>query len=113
MTQAELVAAYFAAIRARDVDGLRALFADDAELVTMAGTFVGPDAIAGFYRDLAFKIDDLWPEPEPPLVDGDRVAVEIQLRTGGRVSYVGDFFSIVNGQITRLLICNGPELQSG
>jgi ketosteroid isomerase-like protein len=108
VTNAELVAAYFAAIRSRDVDALHALFSDDAELVTIAGTFVGPDAIAGFYCDLAFASDDLWPDPEPPLIDGDRVAVEIKLQTGGRRSYVGDFFTIAGGQITRLLICNGP-----
>ena len=108
MTQAEVVAAYFAAIRAKDADALGELFTPDAELVTVAGTFVGPDAIAGFYRDLAFQTADLWPEPEPAIVDGEHVAVEIRLRMNGTVSLVGDFFTLRNGRIQRLLICNGP-----
>ena len=108
MTDVHVVTAYFEAIRAKDADALGALFTDDAELVTLAGVFTGPDAIAGFYRDLAFLTEDLWPEPGPHLVDGDRVAVEIRLRMNGKVSLVGDFFTLRGGRIARLLICNGP-----
>jgi ketosteroid isomerase-like protein len=108
VTDVDVVHAYFAAIRAKDADVLRALFTDDAELVTLAGTFTGPDAIAGFYRDLAFQTGDLWPEPGPLIVDGARVAVEIRLRMDGRVSLVGDFFTLRDGRVARLLICNGP-----
>jgi ketosteroid isomerase-like protein len=108
MTDLDVVHAYFAAIRAKDAGALGALFTDDAELVTLAGTFTGPDAIAGFYRDLAFKTDDLWPEPGPLISDGVRVAVEIRLRVNGNVSLVGDFFTLRAGRIARLLICNGP-----
>jgi ketosteroid isomerase-like protein len=105
---AAVVDAYFAAIRARDADAIAGLFTDDAELVTLAGVFTGPSAIAGFYRDLAFLTEDLWPEPGPLVVDGPRVAVEIRLRMNGAVSYVGDFFTLRDGRIARLLICNGP-----
>ena len=108
MTDLDLVHAYFAAIRAKDADALGGLFTDDAALVTLAGTFVGPDAIAGFYRDVAFQVEDLWPEPGPLIVDGERVAVEIRFRMNGKVSLVGDFFTLRNGRIERLLICNGP-----
>jgi hypothetical protein len=108
MTDADVVHAYFAAIRAKDADALRGLFTDDAALITLAGTFTGPDAIAGFYRDLAFQTDDLWPEPGPLIVDGARIAVEIRLRINGKVSLVGDFFDLRDGRIARLLICNGP-----
>jgi ketosteroid isomerase-like protein len=110
MTAVEVVHAYFAAIRAKDADSLRALFTDDGELVTLAGTFTGPDAIAGFYRDIAFQTDDLWPEPGPPIVEGRRVAVEIRLRVNGNVSLVGDFFTLRDDQIARLLICSGPPV---
>jgi ketosteroid isomerase-like protein len=103
-----VVDAYFAAIRARDADALGALFTDDAQLVTLAGTFTGPGAIAGFYRDLAFQVDDLWPDPGPLLVDGDRVAVEIRLRMNGTTTTVGDFFTLAGDRISRLVICNGP-----
>jgi ketosteroid isomerase-like protein len=102
--------AYFAAIRARDADALGALFTDDAELVTAAGTFCGRDAIVGFYRDLAFGIDDLSPQPGAFIVDGDRVAVEIELRMGGRVSLVADVFTLAKGRIARVAIYSGPPV---
>lgn len=108
MNAEQLVSAYFAAIRARDADALVPLFAADAELRTAAGTFRGPDAIASFYRDLAFQIDDLWPEPGPLVIDGDRVAVEIRLRMNGIESPVADFFTLGDGIITRLVIYSGP-----
>ena len=59
MSHATLIEAYFDAIRARDAAGLASLFSADAELVTAAGTFLGREAIAGFYRDLAFLVEDL------------------------------------------------------
>jgi ketosteroid isomerase-like protein len=104
----KVVGAYFDAIRAKNADALRSLFTADAELVTLAGTFVGPDAIASFYRDLAFTVADLWPESGPLVVDGDRIAVEIRLRMNGAVSLVGDFFTLTDGRISRLVVCNGP-----
>src|SRR5882724_1112556 len=100
MTTVPVIDAYFAAIRAKDADALGALFTADAQLVTLAGTFTGAEAIAGFYRDLAFRVDDLWPEPGPLLVDGDRVAVEIRLRMNGGVSLVGDFFTLAGDHIS-------------
>jgi ketosteroid isomerase-like protein len=108
MTEVAVIDAYFAAIRAKDADALGALFTDNADLVTLAGTYTGPEAIAAFYRDLAFRVEDLWPEPGPLIVDGERVAVEIRLRMNGSVSFVGDFFTLRNGRIERLCICNGP-----
>lgn len=105
---AALVGAYFEAIRNRDAEALLTLFTDDAELVTAAGTFRGPDAIAAFYRDLAFTVEDLWPEPGPLLIDADRVGVEISLRMGGTVTPVADFFTISHGRIARLAIFTGP-----
>ena len=65
----------------------------------------------GFYRDLAFKVDDLWPEPGPFIVDGDRVAVEIELHMGGTVTLVGDVFTLLaDGRIARVAIYNGPQV---
>lgn len=110
MTNVDTVNAYFTAIRDKDADALRQLFTSDAQLVTLAGTFAGPDAIASFYRDLAFTVADLWPEPGTLLVDNDHVAVEIRLRMNGNVSLVGDFFTLVNGKISRLVIYNGPPV---
>jgi ketosteroid isomerase-like protein len=106
----DAIHAYFAAIRARDADALGELFTDDAELVSLAGTFAGRDAIVAFYRDIAFKIDDLWPDPGPLIVDGDRVAVEIRLRMGGAITLVGDVFTLAGGRIARVAIYSGPRL---
>ena len=106
----DAIPAYFAAIRARDVDALGALFTDDAELVSAAGTFSGRDAIVAFYRDLAFSVEDLWPEPGELIVDGDRVAVEIRLRMGGTTTLVGDVFTLDAGRIARVAIYNGPAV---
>jgi ketosteroid isomerase-like protein len=104
---------YFQAIRTRDADTLRALFTDDAELMTVTGTYTGPDAIASFYRDLVFKIDDLWPEPGELIVDGDRVAVEIALRMNGKTTMVADVFVLTaeRDKIRRIAIYPGPQVQ--
>ncbi len=98
-----VASAYFDAVRARDADALRSLFAPDAELVTATGTFVGADAIADYYAELAFAIE---PQPTlgPFLVDGDRVAVEIDLTTTIGPMQVADVFTIADGQIARLAI---------
>jgi SnoaL-like domain len=76
--------AYFAGVTAHDADAIAACFAEDAELVTNTGTFHGREAIRGFYRDTLLQSDDLRPSPGPFIVDGDRVAVEIDLLRGGR-----------------------------
>ncbi len=111
MTDAAAVArAYFEAIAARDADVITALFAPDAELVTMAGTVRGADAIAAFYRENAFAYDDLKPEPGPFVIDGNRVAVEIRLRMNGRVSLVADLFTIEGDRIRRLGVFLGPNV---
>lgn len=108
MTETAVIDAYFNAIRQRDADTLGALFTDDAELISQGGTFNGPTEIAGFYRDLAFKVDDLWPDPGEPLVDGDRVAVEIRLTMAGKTNLVSDVFTLRAGKIARLAIYMGP-----
>lgn len=104
VTGVDAIHAHFAAIRARDVDARRDLFTDDAELVSAAGMSSGRDAIVAFSRDLAFAVDDLWPEPGPLIVDGDRVAVEIRLRMGGATTLVGDVFTLSGDRIARVAI---------
>ncbi len=105
-----VVRAYFEGITAHDADAVQACFADDAELVTAAGKFEGAEAIGGFYRDNLFQSADLRPSPGPLIVDGNRVAVEIDLLTGGRHIAVGDFFTVNGDKIRRLVIFFGHEL---
>ncbi len=107
---ADVARAYFAGVTAHDADAIQACFADDAELVTNAGTFHGREAIGGFYRDTLFQTDDVRPTPGPLIVDGNRIAVEIDLLRGGQHILVGDFFTIDGDKIRRLVIFFGPQL---
>jgi len=105
--------AYFKAVASRDVEGIRRAFAPDAELVTAAGRYRGPDQIAGFYRDLVFGARVLEPRPGPYVVEGRRLAVEIELRMDDSVSSVADFFTVSEeGLIERLAIYMGPQSAS-
>jgi ketosteroid isomerase-like protein len=104
VTDTAVVTAYFEAIRARDADRLGSLFSPDAELVSGAGTFRGPEAIAGFYRDLVFLVEDLWPDPGPFEVVDNAVTVEIHLRMNNVISVVDDYFTLGDGVITKLVI---------
>ena len=106
----EAIAAYFQAIRDRNADALIDLFTDDAQLTTVTGTYEGRDEIVTFYRDLAFSIDDLWPDPGPLIVDGDRIAVEIDLTMGGATTKVADVFTMRDDRIARLTIYSGPAV---
>ena len=106
---AQVASAYFAAVAARDGARIAELFAPDAELVTAAAVFRGRDEITRFFVGSSFVFDDLEPRPGPLLVDGDHVAVEIELRLGGKISQLADFFTITDGRIRRLAIYSGAS----
>jgi hypothetical protein len=99
--------AYFAAVTAHDPDAVQACFTDDAELVTGGQTFLGAAAIGEFYRQ-SIHVPDLRPSPGPYVVDGDRLAVEIDLFVAGTHLAVADFFTIVGDKIRRLVIYGLP-----
>ena len=103
----ETAEAYFAAIRAHDVEGIKKVFAPTGELVTPTGTFVGPDGIAEFYAGQAFAAPDLQPQTGPFVIGAGRVAVEIVLQMYGQKSRVADFFEIRDGLIYRLTVYLG------
>ena len=69
----------------------------------------GIDPIASFYEGI-FANSSLMPDGGDPIELDDRVAVEIELHMGDSRSLVADFFTIVEGQITRLAIYTGPDL---
>ncbi len=99
--------AYFAAVTAHDPGAVVACFADGAELVTDGKTIRGAAAIGDFYRQ-SIQVPDLRPSPGPYVVDGDRVAVEIDLFVAGTHIAVADFFTIEGGKIRRLVIYGLP-----
>jgi SnoaL-like domain len=105
----ELANAYFAAIRARDGARLRELFAADAILISGGVTKVGFEAIANWYETQAFLVE---PEPMlgPFIVDGNRLAVEIDLHTNLGKMAVCDVIEVNAGKIERLMIYGVPRL---
>lgn len=96
--------AYFTAITVRDVVGLRSLFAPDAVLVAQGIECRGNDAIARFYSDGAFALNDLLPRTGPPRVDGARATVAIDLRIEGSHTALEDVFFVNGDRIDRLEI---------
>lgn len=100
---AEVVAAYFAGVAAGDATAVADLFAADAVLQNAAGTLSGADAIRRMY-DGGLKAGKMIPSPGKLVVDGDNVAVEIDLNANGSQVVLGDFFTVRNGKITRLAI---------
>jgi ketosteroid isomerase-like protein len=102
-TPAEIVAAYFAAVTAADADAVADLFAEHAVLRNAAGTLTGADAIRRMYRN-GLQPGAMKPNPGRLVVDGENVAVEIDLIANGNAVTLGDFFTIRNGKIERLAI---------
>lgn len=113
---AEVVVAYTNAVRGGDLEALRALFADDAEMVCRpvddwlpTGRMIGADNIVEFYS----KLLDAWggadPHPGEMMVIGNRVAVEIHAHHADFIDEVADFFTIENGKIQRIAVYSGPQ----
>jgi hypothetical protein len=99
---------YFASVTAHDADAVQACFAEDAELVTGGQMYQGAAAIGDFYRQ-SIQVPDLRPSPGPYVVDGDHLAVEIDLSVAGTHLAVADFFTIVDDKIRRLVIYGLPS----
>ncbi|MBA4865180.1 nuclear transport factor 2 family protein [Streptomyces sp. PSKA54] len=99
----EVVAAYFAGVTAADAHAVADLFAPDAVLQNAAGTLTGADAIRRMYEN-GLAPGAMKPHPKPFVVDGENVAVEIDLIANGSAVTLGDFFTIRNGKIERLAI---------
>ena len=108
--------AYFDAVQAASRAELRALLAEDAELVSInAGFLKGAEAIADYYEDNFFAAGArLRPKTGPLFLHDDIVAVEVQARSeNGKVSWLSDFFTVRDGLIQRLHVYYGPVLEGG
>jgi hypothetical protein len=109
-TPAEVVEEYFATMRAGD-PRVAELFHDDARLVGLGAVIEGRPAIDQFY---ASSISAARPEPAllgPPLVQGDRVAVEISIALAyGGPMHVVDLFEVDGEKIRTLtyFVCEHP-----
>ncbi|WIY01080.1 SDR family NAD(P)-dependent oxidoreductase [Amycolatopsis mongoliensis] len=100
---AEAARGYFDALLGEDADAIQALFAEDAVLDVPGTKLAGNAAITAFYRKL-FTTGGPKPAPGPLLVDGDRVAVQIEVRYQGQDLRFADFFTVDNeGRLTRVV----------
>ncbi len=112
----DVALAYFDAVQAASRSQLRALLADDAELVSInAGFMRGAEQIADYYQENFFGAGTrLRPKTGPLIVHDDVVAVEVQARSeNGKVSWLSDFFTVRDGLITQLNVYYGPVLEGG
>jgi hypothetical protein len=86
---------------------VQACFADDAELLAGGAAYQGVQAIGDFYHQ-SITVPDLRPTPGPYVVDGNRLAVEIDLFVAGGHIHVADFFTFENDKIRKLVIYGLP-----
>jgi steroid delta-isomerase-like uncharacterized protein len=64
------------AFERRDLDGLMALYDDDATVESpMAGSISGRDALTQIHPKLFAAFPDMVTDFDPPIIDGDRVAI--------------------------------------
>ncbi len=74
------VDSYFAAVRAKDIDALMALYAEDASFTLPNGkSFTGKDAIRGVHQSV-FDSGSPLPNPGARYVGAEGIAVEIEAR---------------------------------
>jgi len=100
---AAVVDAYFGCVAAGYPDAVASLFAEEAVLQNAAGTLIGSAAIKRMYQN-GLKPGAMRPNPRKMVVDGNKVAVEIDLVANGQSMTLADFFTIVEGKIQRLAI---------
>jgi hypothetical protein len=108
MSPDEVLDRYFDCVTRKDMDGLLTIFAEDAVIVTSSGEYQGHAAIAAFYRNGVFRITRFHPSTGPRHRFENRIALEIELIGDGEVRKVGDFFTMVDGKITRMVVYSGP-----
>jgi ketosteroid isomerase-like protein len=102
----QLVTRYFDCIRARDIDGLIALYADDAIFVLPNGReFEGAKAIREMQLGV-FAHGAPVPSPSRIISHGDGAAVEIQAKLAdGSVRRTANFYQVNDaGKIQRLSV---------
>jgi hypothetical protein len=68
----------------------------------------GNEAIVGWYRDSVLKNASPAPRPRPPIADGHRCAVELDVDAGGSTLRFMDVFTVDDGgRIRELAIYQG------
>jgi ketosteroid isomerase-like protein len=105
----DLALSYFEKVRAKDAEGLGAMFADDGALLGLGRSLVGPAQIAAWYAEL-FATASPNPQVNALAADGDLCFAEIAgRRPDGSVARVIDLFSFnAEGRIVEMAVYLGP-----
>jgi len=106
MNPVDITERYFASIRARDLDGLAALYAEDACFTLPNGReFYGIDAIREMHRGV-FAAGAPSPTPLASIAGTSSIAVEIEARLpDGTVRRTANFYYLnAAGRIQRLSV---------
>lgn len=107
----DLLAGWYAALRAGDAGALRAALTDDARLdwhgapgvTPWAGTHQGPDAVIRFFALVAAQLEILEVRERARITEGSRVAVQAEGRWRARAT----------GREVRAAMCNVFTLDGG
>lgn len=106
MTPNEIADRYFASVRARDIDGLIALFAEDATFILPNGQeFKGAAAIREIQLGV-FANGAPYPTPRAMVVGEKSLAVEVEARLpDGSVRHTANLYALDGeGKIQRLSV---------
>ncbi|TCM16587.1 hypothetical protein EDF56_107166 [Novosphingobium sp. PhB165] len=106
MNPSDVADRYFEVVRARDIEGLIALYADDATITLPNGKVIeGADAIRAFQTDV-FNRGAPYPTPGSRVVGAQEVSVEIKAKLpDGSVRSTANFFYVNgDGRIQRLSV---------
>lgn len=106
MTPQEVADRYFACVRTRDLDGWMALFAEGANYILPNGkAFTGLAAIREV-QQMVFQSGAPTPSPQSKLVDGNRMAVEVQVELpDGAIRRTANLYTLDDeGRIARLSV---------
>ena len=99
---------YFAAVSAQDRSMLEALMAPHIVLQSGPVRLEGRDNVLEYYG-ATFAYPDFRPAPGPPVIEGNRVTVDIDVHLGGHDAVVRDVFELEAGRITSLHITGFDE----
>ncbi|GGN61277.1 hypothetical protein GCM10011349_43740 [Novosphingobium indicum] len=106
MNPTDLADRYFACIREKNIDGLAALYEDDATFILPDGrAFEGKSAIREMHLDV-FAAGSPVPSPINKVVGQNSIAVEIEARLpDGTIRNTANFYELSSaGRIRRLSV---------
>lgn len=104
MSPEDVADAYFAAIRAKDIEGLMTLYAEDAIFTLPNGkSFAGKEAIRQMHLGV-FSAGAPTPSPSAKVVGQDAIAVEIEARLAdGTTRQTANFYRFGQDGLIRSL----------